>query len=158
MGEVLKREIVSSLKGEGAHVSFDEAIAGIDEKYYGAEVKGLPYTLWRELQHMQLSLRDILDYIRDPNYQEKEWPEGYWPKQKAPPNKEAWTKCVKAFRADVKELIKLVTDPKTDLLKPIPHVKNGPALLHECLLVIDHNAYHIGQIILIRGWLGIWED
>lgn len=154
----LRKDLLKLLDGGNAYVTFDEAIKDIPPEYYGAPVKNIPYTLWRILQHMKISQADILDYIQNPEYQELSWPEEYWPQEKAPPNKAAWTKSVTQFRAGRKALKSIVTNPKIDLLKPIPHLKNGPTLLHEILLVCDHNAYHIGQIILLRGLLGIWED
>jgi uncharacterized damage-inducible protein DinB len=154
----LRKELLWLLDGGGAHATFDEAIEAIDKEYYGAPVKGLPYTLWRVIEHMRLSQRDILDYIQDPNYEEQAWPDYYWPKAKSPPNPTAWDTSVAQIRADLAEFKKHVLNPKTNLLEPIPHIKNGPTLLHEIFLVVDHNSYHIGQIILLRGWLGIWED
>lgn len=154
----LRKELLWLLDGKGAHADFEEAIAEIPQKYYGAPVKGLPYTLWRILQHMKLSQRDIIEYIKNPNYEELEWPEGYWPQEKSPPSSAAWDKSVDQIRDDLQELKDLVENPKTKLLEPIPHIKKGPTILHEIFLVADHNSYHVGQIILLRGMLGIWED
>ncbi len=156
--DILRTELLWLLDGGNAHSDFDTAIKGIPKKCYGQEVTGLPYTLWRVLQHMQLSQRDILEYIQDPNYKEKEWPEEYWPKEKSPPTKDCWAQKVEEFRSDLSELKKIVKNKKTKLLEPIPHLPNGPTILREILLVADHNSYHIGQIILLRGWLGIWKD
>lgn len=158
MNDPLRKELVWQLEGGNAHAGFDEALANIPKGYYGKEIPGTPYTIWRELQHMMLSQRDILEYITNPNYKERTWPEEYWPKQKAPPTAASWNKRVREFKSDLKKLVKLVKDPKSKLLEPMPHVKNGPTLLREVLLVIDHNSYHIGQIILLRGLLDIWQD
>src|SRR5574338_279900 len=102
--EPLREELIWTLSGGNAHVDFETAIANIPQKYYGAEVHPLPYTLWRILQHMQISQRDILEYIKNPDYQEKSWPEEYWPQEKTPPNQTAWQLCVEAFRNDLEEL------------------------------------------------------
>src|SRR5205807_2320388 len=112
----------------------------------------------RELQHMQISQRDILEYINNPNYQELAWPDAYWPQEKTPPKAMSWDEKVREFRNDLNELKEIVKDPKSKLLEPLPYVKNGPTLLREICLVVDHNSYHIGQIILLRGLLGIWKD
>lgn len=156
--QILRKELLKLLSGEGAHDNFKNAVHDIPKKYYGAEVPESPYTLWRIIQHMRISQWDILDYIINPNYQEKSWPEDYWPKQKVPPSQTAWNKCIQDIKRDLKELENIVKDRKSDLLKPIPYVKNGPTLLCEILLVADHNSYHIGQIIFLRGILGIWQD
>jgi uncharacterized damage-inducible protein DinB len=154
----LRKELIWALNGGNAHVDFETAINDIPKAYYGAEVPEIPYTLWRILQHMQISQRDIIEYIQNPDYKERSWPEDYWPKEKAPKKATAWKACVEEFRKDVKELTAILKHPKTELTKPIPHIPKGPTLLREILLVIDHNSYHIGQIILLRGLLGIWED
>ena len=154
----LRQELIFLLEGGNAHDDFESAIANIPKAFYGKEVKGLPYTLWRLLQHMQLSQKDILDYIQNPDYQERIWPDEYWPQEKAPPKATSWNKKVSEFREDLEALKALVKNPKTKLLEPIPHIPNGPTILREILLVVDHNSYHIGQIILLRGMLGIWQD
>lgn len=158
MRDFLRNELIWLLDGGNAHVNFDAAIAHIPKKYYGAEVPNSPYTLWRQLQHLQISQRDILEYIQNPNYQELSWPDEYWPQEKAPPKATSWDKRVSEFRNDLEELKKIVKNPKSKLLESIPYVKNGPSLLREILLVVDHNSYHIGQMILLRGQLGIWTD
>jgi uncharacterized damage-inducible protein DinB len=156
--QVLRHELLWLLCGGNAHVDFTTAIAHVPEEFYGKTVKGTPYTLWRVLQHMKISQHDILEYIKNPDYKELVWPDDYWPKQKAPPHVASWEIAVKQVLSDLEEIKKIVKNPKTVLTASIPNVKNGPSILREILLVIDHNSYHIGQIILLRGLLGIWED
>lgn len=156
--QILRQELLRLLKGGGAHVSFDEAIAKIPKKNYGAPVEGIPYTLWRIVQHMRISQRDILEYITNPEYQEPIWPNDYWPQEKTPPDESAWKKSVDQIKQDLRIIMELVENPKINLLGGIPHFKESPPIFREILLVADHNSYHIGQIILIRGLLGIWKD
>ena len=85
-----------------------------------------------------------------------EWPDGYWPQGDAPPDDAAWDRSIKAFRADLKAVEELVTDPSTDLFARIPH-GDGQTILREALLVADHNAYHLGQIVAVRRMLGAWK-
>ena len=156
--DTLQNELLRMLQGGGAHADFDTAIAKLPKKCRGATVKGIPYTIWRILQHMRLSQRDLLDYIKNPDYVEPSWPEDYWPQEKSPPSSAAWDKSVEQFRCDLQEVMELVKNPKTKILETIPHIRNGPPILREILLVADHNSYHIGQIILLRGLLGVWKD
>ena len=156
--DTLQEELISLLEGESAHVNFKTAIENIPNKYYGMLVEGLPYTLWRVLQHMQLTQSDILDYITNPSYKEREYPGEYWLKENAPLKSSSWKNCVQQFESDLEEIKNIVKSPQTELLMPIPHIKNGPTLLHEILLLTSHNSYHIGQLLLIRGFLGIWQD
>ena len=107
------------------------------------------------LSHLWISQWDILEFVRDPSHESPEWPEGYWPKEPAPPQPSEWAATVKKFRADLSSMIELVRDPKNDLLAPIPH-GDGQTLLREALLVIDHNSYHVGQLVDIRRSLDAW--
>jgi uncharacterized damage-inducible protein DinB len=50
----------------------------------------------------------------------------------------------------------LVLDPKTDLYAQIPWGQ-GQTILREALLIADHNAYHVGQLVVLRRLLGTWQ-
>jgi hypothetical protein len=155
--KALRDEVVWLLKGGHAHVGFKKAVAKMPEDLQGRKPRGAPYTPWQQLEHLRLSQRDILEYIRNPKHVSPAWPEGYWPAA-APPNGEAWTKSVRAFDTDLRALEAMAEDPSTDLLARVPADPDGPTILHEILLVADHNAYHLGQIIVLRRMLGAWED
>jgi hypothetical protein len=105
---------------------------------------------------MRIAQRDILDFSRDAAHQSPDWPGGYWPASAAPPDAKAWDKSVRAFRRDLKALCDLVAEPATDLDARIPH-GNGQTLLRESLLAADHNAYHLGEMVLLRRLLGAWK-
>lgn len=155
--KALHDEVVWLLKGGHAHVGFKRAVAKMPEALQGKKPRGAPYTPWQQLEHLRLSQRDILEYIRNPKHVSPAWPEGYWPAP-APPNGEAWAKSVRAFDADLRALEAMAEDPSTDLLARVPADPDGPTILHELLLVADHNAYHLGQIIVLRRMLGAWDD
>ena len=104
---------------------------------------------------MRIAQWDILDFCVNPNYQHLSWPDAYWPATPAPPDEKAWDKSVRTFRRDLKAMCKLLADPETDLFAVIPHGK-GQTILREALLVADHNAYHVGQLVLVRRLLGAW--
>jgi hypothetical protein len=109
------------------------------------------------LEHIRIAQWDILDFSRNPKYKSMEWPKDYWPATEAPPTADAWNKSIKAFKKDLKEMQDLVADPKTDLYKAIPW-GDGQTILREALLVADHNAYHLGQMVMLRRLLGAWEE
>ena len=153
----LREHILYLLRGGGAHGNFDDAVADFPSKLRGAKLERLPYTAWQLLEHVRLAQWDILDFSRNPEYREKKFPDDYWPKTEAPPNEEAWKKSVAAFRHDLKEMQKLVENPKTDLFAKIAW-GNGQTILREALLVADHNAYHLGQLVMLRRLLGAWEQ
>jgi hypothetical protein len=145
------------LRGGHAHVYFNRALAGVPPKVRGARPAGLPYSPWMLVEHMRIAQWDILEFSRNPRYVSPKWPEGYWPKIAAPPSAGAWAASVTALRRDLNDMMRLVKDPRTDLYAKIPH-GDGQTILREALLVADHNAYHLGQLIVVRRLLGAWKD
>jgi len=153
----LREHVIYLLDGGGAHLGFDKAIRGLPAELYGAKPDNLPQTPWRLLEHMRLAQWDILEYSRDPEHVSPEFPDGYWPREDAPPTGEAWEQSAAQFRSDLQEMQDLVMDPEIDLLAQIPHGKPGHTVLREALLIADHNAYHLGELVMVRKALGAWK-
>jgi DinB family protein len=151
------REHVSRLLAwEEAHAGFDAAVDGIPASSRGATPEGLPYSPWQLLEHLRRTQHDILDFCRNPNYEELKWPDDYWPESAAPPSPKAWDESITQFLQDRSALQKLAADPQVDLTARIPH-GSGQTYLREFLLVADHSAYHTGELIVVRRLLGIWK-
>ena len=153
----LRNHLVELLQGGHAHLQFEAAVADLPVELRGARVANLPHTPWRLLEHMRIAQWDILRFSIDPEHVSPEFPDGYWPAGDAPPDTSAWDRAVEGFRADLKAMIDLVLDPQTDLFAPIAHGQ-GQTVLREALLVADHNAYHLGQLVIVRRALGAWKD
>ncbi len=153
---LLRQHVVNLLKGGEAHADFDAATANLPANLRGERPKGADHSPWELVEHLRIAQWDILEYSRDPKHKSPEFPAGYWPKSPAPPSEEAWEQSLKAFRKDLKALSDLVSSESTDLLAPIPHAKDH-TILREALLAADHNAYHIGQLVLVRRLLGAWK-
>ena len=153
--KALREHLLYLLRGGGAHVKFETAIADLPHRLRGVKPQGLPFTAWRLLEHMRLAQWDILEFSRNPKHVSPEWPGGYWPQADGPADDAAWEKSVRAFRAGLKGMQKLVANPAADLFARIPH-GDGQTLLREALLVADHNAYHLGQLVMLRRQLGAW--
>ena len=153
----LREHLLELLKGGHAHLDFEAANAGLPAELRGGKPPGLPHTPWRLLEHMRIAQWDILRFSVDPHHVSPDFPGGYWPEGDAPPDPSAWDRSVQAFRDDLKAMIELVADPKTDLFTPIPG-GHGQTILREALLVADHNAYHLGQLVTVRRLLGAWPD
>jgi hypothetical protein len=145
------------LRGGNAHLDFDSAVAGLPAKLRGVKPAGLPYSAWMLVEHMRLAQWDILEFSQNPKHVSPKWPEGYWPRAAAPPNARAWRNALAAFRRDLRSMQQLVADLATDLYARIPH-GDGQTILREALLVADHNAYHLGQLIVVRRLVGAWSD
>lgn len=155
--QALRDHVLYLLRGGGAHLDFDKAIAGFPEELRGARVDGVPHTAWQLLEHMRICLWDILEFSINPAHVSPPFPEGYWPESDIPPSGNSWEHSITMFRSDLASMIELVSDPRIDLLQPIPHGE-GQTILREALLVADHNAYHLGQFVFLRRALGAWED
>jgi uncharacterized damage-inducible protein DinB len=143
---------MSLLQMEGAHLSFREAVADFPAELRSKKPKGSPHSAWQLLEHMRLAQEDILDFCRNPNYQERKFPDDYWPSAAVPPTDEAWDHSVRQFQKDLQAMQSLVGSTE-DLLAKIPH-GHGQTLLREALLVADHNSYHLGQLVFLRKTLG----
>lgn len=157
LNQSLREHLHELLNGGHAHAKFDDVIKSFPAKLYGTKPAGLPHSPWMLLEHLRLAQWDILEFSRNSRHVSPEWPAGYWPKQEAPPHDAAWDKSVQQFRADLKAIQDLIGDPKTDLFAKIPW-GDGQTILREALLVADHNAYHIGQLVDARRLLGAWKD
>ena len=155
--QALRKHLVELLSGGNAHLDFEKATTGLPVELYGAKPAGLPFTPWRLVEHMRIAQWDILQFTIDPHHVSPDFPDGYWPSGDAPPNPEAWNQSITAFQADLKAMMDLVADPKRDLFTPLAHGQ-GQTILREALLVADHNAYHLGQLVTVRRLLGAWHD
>jgi uncharacterized damage-inducible protein DinB len=150
------RDHLARVLGWGdAHATFDAAVQGLAPEHRGVRPTGLPHSAWELLEHLRITQRDILDFCRDPEYEEPAWPDDYWPPEPVPPSTAAWEESAAAFRADREEMQRFAADPSVGLLAAIPH-GTGQTYLRELLLVADHNAYHLGQLVLVRRLLGAW--
>ena len=151
----LRRHLIDLLKGRNAHADFETVVRSFPEELRGVRPEGQPHTAWRLLEHLRIAQRDILEFSRDAEHASPAWPEGYWPPDDGPFDNGAWEHSLAAFRSDLEAMCALVDDPGRDLFVPFPW-GDGQTLLREALLVADHNAYHVGQLVTLRQLLGAW--
>jgi DinB family protein len=152
----LRQQLLKTLDWDEAHPDFSAAVTDFPASFHGRVPDGSPHSAWQLLEHIRLALWDILEFSRNAQHQSPKWPVGYWPKTAAPPNDKSWDESVAAIRTHLDAMRKLINDPKQDLFAPIPH-GSGQTLLRQALLIADHNAYHIGQLVLVRKALGAWK-
>jgi hypothetical protein len=150
----LREQLVYSLTGKGAHMSFEQAVKGFPREMIGRRIPHLAHTGWQQLFHLWITQWDIMEFSRGPDHESPEWPAGYWPSHDSPEAPGMWDETVEKFRSDLASMIALVRDQKNDLLLPFPHGE-GQTLLREALLVIDHNSYHVAQLVDLRRLLEI---
>ena len=152
---VLRRQLVRLLEGVDAHMTFDEAVADFPTEAINERAPNVGYTPWHILEHIRITQRDILDYVRQEEYVELAWPADFWPAADAVADRERFDVTIAAFRADNEALRALVSDPAADLFAVIPGTP-GHTLLREARIVGDHNAYHIGEFAILRQVMGSW--
>jgi hypothetical protein len=152
----LRKHLLELLEGGGAHAKFDDVIKSLPPKLRGAKPANFPHSPWMLLEHLRLAQWDILEFSRNPKHVSPPWPGGYWPRTAAPPKAAAWNKSIQQFRRDLKAMQALVENRKTDLFARIPW-GDGQTMLREALLVADHNAYHVAQLVDVRRLLEVWK-
>jgi hypothetical protein len=150
-----RKELIAHLTEDHAHAGFDSAVKDFPAELRGQRPEGVPHSAWQLVEHMRIAQWDIIEYALDPKHKSPEFPDGYWPRSPGPPDAKAWDKSIAGFRADRKKLAAALE--KMDVLAPIPHTKNQ-TLASKTILVLDHNAYHLGQLVLLRRFLNAWPD
>jgi hypothetical protein len=154
--QILREHLLALLSEGDAHLKFDAAVEKLPADVRGKRPAATSHSPWELLEHMRITLWDILEFCRNPKHVSPEFPAGYWPAQAAPPNEKAWNDSVSSFGADLSAMTKLVADPSLDLFTAIPH-GDGKTVLREALLAADHNSYHLGQLVIVRRLLGEWN-
>lgn len=152
----LRTQLVNLLTLAQAHMTFEEAVRDFPLTQINARPLNVEYSFWHLLEHLRIAQWDILDYIRNPDYKAIEWPRDYWPARSAVTDEAGWKATIAQFLEDQAALVALVQDPQTDLNAPIPHGYDGHTILREILVVADHNAYHIGELGILRQIAGLW--
>jgi DinB superfamily len=145
----LREHLIVLLEGRQAHVSAEDALRDFPAALQGSKPEGAAHTPWQLLEHMRIAAWDILEFSRDPGHVSPEFPDGCWPESETPPDAAAWESSLKRFSSDLEAMKALVSDPSTDLFAPIPG-GTGQTLLREAMLVADHNAYHVAQVVQLR--------
>jgi hypothetical protein len=156
--QALRQHLLNLLQMKGAHLTFNDAVADFPEPLINAFPPNIEYTPWHLVEHLRIAQWDILEYIRDPQHVSPEWPLGYWPRRDERADLATWDRTIDQFRADLEALRAIVADPNTDLLAPIPHGQSGHTILREVLLVADHNAYHVGELAILRQVMDAWSE
>lgn len=151
----MREHVLNLLAGRGAHMTFDEAVANFPPEAINERPPNVPYTFWHLIEHLRICQWDILEFVRDPEYVSPEWPEGVWPAPGAETDWAGWNHSLEQFRNDLEEVKAFVADESIDLLAELPHAP-GYTYLREALLVADHNAYHVGELAILRQVMDLW--
>jgi hypothetical protein len=151
--KALREQLARLLDWDSAHARFDDAVKDFPVELRGTRPAGGPHSPWELLEHLRIALWDILEFSRDAAHVSPEFPSGYWPAGEAPPSETAWDESVAAYRRDLKAMAELAQDESVDLYARIPH-GDGHTVLREIAVAVDHNAYHVGQLMMVRRILG----
>jgi hypothetical protein len=156
--EHLRAHLLRLLAWDEAHATFEQAVHGIPADRRGSRAAGFEHSPWQLLEHMRLAQEDLLEFCVNAKYVHAlNWPDDYWPKEPAPPDAAAWDTSVADFKTDREKVMGLVRDPNVDLYALVPTGKGPQTYLRAILLVADHNAYHVGQLVAVRRALGLWR-
>lgn len=153
----LRTELRALLAGRNAHMSFEDAVADFPLAAINDRPANVPYTYWHLVEHLRIAQADILAFIQNPDYEMPEWPAEYWPAPDAQANEHDWEESIAAFLLDRAALVALLDDPTIDLAAELDHAP-GYTIVRELMLAADHNAYHIGELGILRQVEGLWEE
>jgi uncharacterized damage-inducible protein DinB len=151
----LRKQLSEFITGGHAHATFDQAVGDFPLDQIGKRPPKFPHSAWELVEHIRITQNDVLCFSQSADYKSPKWPEGYWPKSPAPAKPEDWHESILLYHEDRQAFQTLVQDPAQDLYTPFPW-GDGQTLLREALLIIDHTAYHVGQLLLVRRALGAW--
>ncbi len=154
--KIIRQHLIELLQGGSAHTSLDKALKHLSLDLIGSKTGNLPYSIWELVEHIRISQWDIVEFSRNPNHISPDWPDEYWPSESIPESANVWNASIEAIQIDLQDMIEMVQDPQNNLFRPFSH-GDGQTLMREAMLLADHNAYHLGQIILIRKLLGAWK-
>lgn len=154
--EAIREQLAGFLTGGKAHMTLLESVKNFPPTAINNFPPNVTYTFWHLLEHIRLTQRDIIDFIIDPHYKEPHWPEDYWPTKTAQASSDQWNTTIALYEADVQQMVEIVKNPDYDLFAKIPH-GDGQTILREALLIIDHNAYHIGEFSILRQVEKNWK-
>lgn len=152
--DAVRAEVRTLVRGP-SYMTFDDVVADFPMKHINTRPPNVPYTPWHLIEHMRIAQGDILDYIRDRDYRLPTWPDDYWPAPEAEADARAWKKTVAAFRRDRAALEKIAGNPRVTLGAPLPYARQH-TYIRELLIVSEHNAYHIGELAILRQVMGTW--
>ena len=154
----LRQQLTNLMIVRQAHMTFEDAVADFPEAHINTKPTNIDYTFWHLVEHLRMTQWDILDYIRNPDYKWPNWPADYWPAPDATTDLAGWNKSIADFQADRQALVDIINDPATDLYAQIPHGSAGHNVLREIEVVGAHNAYHTGELGILRQVMGLWPE
>jgi hypothetical protein len=152
---LMREQLLALLRGGNAHMPFAEAVADFPEGRINERPTNVAYTFWHLVEHLRLTQADILDYMTNAAYEAPEWPREYWPAPDARATKADWGASIASFQRDLEAIVAIVADEANDLLATVPS-NTQHSLLREVLIVADHNAYHIGELGILRQTADAW--
>jgi hypothetical protein len=152
---IIQQELIKCLNGAQAHIPCLKIIQDFPSEKINTPIDEVPYTAWQIVEHMRLTQRDILDYMKDPDYKEPDWPQGYWPAKDKTATTDDWNNSIKQFHEDLKSLEEIIMDPQTDFTAPLVHNPKH-TIFREILIIGNHNSYHGGQLLIFKRVLKIY--
>jgi len=152
----IRSQLISTLESGHNHMSLAEATKAFPSSAVNSHLPKVPYSFWHLVEHMRLTQKDMLDYMKSTSYEEPSFPEGYWPGRNARTTVAGWRRSLAQFHADLGEIVELVGDPARDLFAAVPNSAGRHTFFRCCLVIADHNSYHVGELAIGRQVAGLW--
>lgn len=153
--KVLRGELMALLRGGNAHMSFEEVVEDFPMSRINDKAPHMPYSPWHIIEHMRRVQWDIRAFIQDPEHVSPPWPQGYFARPSEKTDASGWRTSIRGFLSDRSTLEDMAADTQTDLMAGIAHAKSY-TVFREILLAADHNAYHTGELVIMRQVVQTW--
>ena len=152
----MRSQLAKHLLGGEAFVPLEKLLPKIPFKKLGERPQKIPYSFYEVFYHVTYAQKDIIAYCLNNTYKAPNWPEDYWPKHRAPKSENEWENIQQEYQQSLENIIHFLEDEKNELNKPVKN-SNTHSLLREILLLIEHKAYHTGQLVLILRELNLYD-
>ena len=155
----VRNQLVRMLTLRQAHMDFEDAVADFPAEQINTRLPNADYTFWHLLEHIRICQKDILDYIQSDNYHWPNFPDDLWPDPSAETDLTGWQQTIAQFYADRQALVAIINDPAVDLFAPLPNSgEHRHNILREINIIASHNAYHTGELAIMRQVMELWPS
>lgn len=145
----ISEQLAKHLEGGEAFMPVTEMLRKISFEDINIRPSNLPYSLYELFYHIVYTQKDIVKFTCSDDYTEPKWPDYYWPKEKICRDKKEWENLKAEYTTDRERLKNFLLDENKALMQAVKNGKGEQTLLREVMLVVEHSAYHTGQMLVL---------
>lgn len=153
--EIIKNQLIKHLDGGEAFMPVSEMLDKIPFDSINIRPAGLPYSFYQLFYHIVYTQKDIVKFVCSEDYIKPKWPDYYWPKDRNCKNSKIWENLKAEYFTDKERLKNFTLEDVQSLGKVVKNGKDDQTLIREILLVIEHTAYHTGQLLVVLRLLNL---